>query len=267
MIGQLLEKVRHEKPLIHHITNQVTINDCANATLCIGALPVMTHAVDEVEEMAAASSALVINIGTPTPDQIDAMVAAGKKANQLNIPVVLDPVGLGATKLRDDTIKRILDNVHVSVIKGNAGEISILAGQGGTVKGVESIGQYDNIEASCHDAAKIYDCTVVVTGAVDIIADSNRILMVKNGDAMMGRVVGTGCMAASMLGCFAAVESDHVQSSAAAMACFSIAGQLAAKRDDVKGPGTFKAALMDELYGLSAASVEQYLNIEEVAMI
>ncbi|MDK2903552.1 MAG: hydroxyethylthiazole kinase [Clostridiales bacterium] len=267
MIEQLLEKVRREKPLIHHITNQVTINDCANATLCIGALPVMTHAVDEVEEMAAASGALVLNIGTPTPDQIDAMVAAGKKANQLNIPVILDPVGLGATNLRNDTVKMILDNVHISVIKGNTGEISILAGRGGTVKGVESIGRYDNIETSCHDIAKAYGCTVVVTGAADMIADSNRTLMVKNGDAMMGRVVGTGCMAASMLGCFAAVESDHVQSSAAAMACFGIAGQLAAKRSDIKGPGTFKAALMDELYNLDTASIEQYLNIEEVVTI
>jgi len=267
VIDGLLERVRRQKPLIHHITNQVTINDCANITLCTGGLPVMTHALGEVEEMVASSDALVINIGTPTPDQIDAMVAAGKKANELKIPVVLDPVGLGATALRTDVISRIVDSVEVAVIKGNAGEISILAGYGGSVKGVESVGRYENIEQPSCDAARKYGCTVVVTGAADIITDGKRLLRICNGDAMMGRVVGTGCMSASVLACFAAVEGDRALSSAAAMACFGIAGELAAKREDVKGPGTFKPALMDEMYNLSEDVVKRYARIEEVALI
>lgn len=262
MIEQLLERVRQRKPLIHHITNQVTINDCANITLCMGALPVMAHAIEEVEEMVSAAGALVLNIGTLTPDQIEAMITAGKKANQMNIPVILDPVGAGATALRTDSAKRILAEVRVAVIKGNAGEISILAGQGGTVKGVESVGRYDNIEDICSNLASVYDCTVVVTGSTDIIADARRMTKVHNGHPMLGRVVGTGCMAASVLGAFAAVESDRVLSSAAAMACFGIAGQMAAQREDVKGPGTFKAAFMDELYNLNSDKVKQYLNIE-----
>jgi hydroxyethylthiazole kinase len=140
MKKELLKILREKKPLVHHITNVVTVNDCANITLAIGALPVMAHALEEVEEMVSAADALVLNIGTLTNEQVEAMIKAGKAANRFKVPVILDPVGAGATKLRTQSSKKILEEVKISVIKGNSAEISILAGKGGKIRGVESQG-------------------------------------------------------------------------------------------------------------------------------
>lgn len=264
MLENSLARLKEKKPLIHHITNEVTINDCANATLCTGALPVMTHAVEEVEDMVAASDALVINIGTPVPEQMKAMVMAGKKATELGIPVVLDPVGIGATPLRTELIEKLAENINISIIAGNKGEISVLADMGGEVKGVESIGEYKEIYKACRVVSEKYNCVTVASGNTDIITDHERVFEVSNGDPMLGCVVGTGCMSTSVLGAFAALKDDIALSAVTAAACFGIAGELAGRRNSVKGPGTFKPAFFDELYGMNDLKLKKYLNVRRL---
>lgn len=257
MVEGLLTILRNKKPLIHHITNMVTINDCANVTLAIGALPVMAHALEEVEEMAGAAQALVLNIGTLTKEQVDAMVKAGKAANSLGIPVILDPVGAGATAMRTQSAKRILEEVRVSVVKGNSAEISILAGKGGKIRGVESAGGVDDILSAARDMAKKYKTVVAVSGATDIITDGNRVAYVDNGHPMIGTITGTGCMLTSVVGSFCGANEDSFEATVAAFVSFGLAGELAASKDEVKGPGSFKMVFFDEIYNLTEEKIRK----------
>src|SRR5919197_1191850 len=165
--GASLRALRERKPLIHQITNYVVMNETANATLALGALPVMAHAREEVEEMVALAGALVLNIGTLSPHWVEAMVAAGKAANARRVPVVLDPVGAGATSYRTETAKRILDEVDVTVLRGNAGEVATLVGVAAEVRGVESIGTGGDPSDLARAAAKNLDLVAAVTGPVD----------------------------------------------------------------------------------------------------
>ncbi|MBS3971189.1 MAG: hydroxyethylthiazole kinase, partial [Clostridia bacterium] len=158
MTNDLLKLVREKKPLVHHITNNVTVNDCANITLNTGGLPVMAYSLDEVHEMVRVAGALVLNIGTLNREQIKAMIKAGKAANEAGVPVIFDPVGVGATTLRTESALEILKEVRVDIIKGNKAEINILAGHGGQIKGVESVGEYNNMEAAAGSLAKKYQC-------------------------------------------------------------------------------------------------------------
>ena len=260
--GNLLEKIRKEKPLVHHITNWVTIYDCANIVRAIGGLPVMAHAHEEVEQMAGIASALVLNIGTLTVDIIDAMILAGKKANEKGIPVVLDAVGVGATDLRTNKAFEILNTIHVDIIKGNASEIAKLAGEAVVTRGVESTKVERNLVWLAKDLASKRKAVVAITGKEDIISNGKDTYICKNGHDMMGKIVGTGCMAASVIGAFAAVERDYCKAAAAALACFGIAGELASK--DAKGPGSYKEGFYDEIYNLSKEKVEQMKKLEIV---
>lgn len=260
-IGDILENVRTRKPLVHHITNWVTIYDCANMTRAFGALPVMAHAKEESGDMAKIASALVLNIGTLTPTLIESMLVAGKSANEKGIPIVLDAVGVGATKLRDDETFRLLDTLKISIIKGNASEIAKLAGEDVTTKGVEATKVEANLIDVARKLAQERSATVVITGAEDIVTDGRRVYLIKNGHEMMGAIVGTGCMAASVIGTFAGVERDHAKAAAAALVCFCIAGELAAVRSH--GPGSFKERFYDEVYNLTKEKVEQGVNVEE----
>lgn len=248
-ISEEIERIRSTRPLIHHITNWVTIYDCAQITRAVGALPVMAHAEEEVEEMVCLASALVLNIGTLTTDLIEAMILAGRRANERGIPVVLDAVGAGATALRTRSALKIMNAVDVDVIKGNAGEVATLAGTRAEVKGVESISVDGHIESVATDLAERRNAVVLVTGAVDLVTDGERIAEVRNGHPMMGAVVGTGCMAASVTGAFTAVSSDALLAASRAMASFGIAGEKAAK--DANGPMDFKMRLMDEMSSLN----------------
>ncbi|MFH1225180.1 MAG: hydroxyethylthiazole kinase [Candidatus Diapherotrites archaeon] len=258
----VLETLRAHKPLVHHITNWVTIYDCANAVRAIGALPVMAHAPEEAAEMSGISSALVLNIGTLTAELVDSMVLAGKAANKKNIPVVLDAVGAGATKMRTDKVLELLRTVRVSVLKGNAGEIATLAGASAEVRGVESAGVKGDIKTIACGLSGKQNCVVVVTGKEDMVfspSHSAHSYSILNGHEMMGNVVGTGCISASLIGCFAAVEPDAGKASAAALSCFGIAGELAAKK--AGGPGTYLAALLDELSALDRAKIEKMQKV------
>ena len=247
-LADLLSRVRAERPLIHHITNTVTVNDCANVTLCIGAAPVMAEAPEEVGEMAAMADALVLNIGTLSHHQVASMLEAGRRANECNVPVIIDPVGAGATRMRTDAALMLIDRLEVAVLKGNAGEIGALAGAGGKVRGVDSQGAGGDALTIARTYAKDAGTTVVISGATDIVTDGSRVMLVDNGHEMMGRLSGTGCMAASLAGAFAAVSSDYVTSSAAALAAFGLAGEVAAVR--AAGPYSFRTALFDELAAL-----------------
>ncbi len=255
----LLDKVRREKPLVHHITNWVTIYDCAGIVKALGASPVMAHAPEEAGQMAALSSALVLNIGTLTTELIDAMKLAAKSANQKGIPVILDPCGAGATPFRDQKSFELLKETRVDIIKGNYSEIARISGENIKTRGVDTGDVSRDMVEITRRLAKKRACTVVATGKNDIIAGDNVLYTVKNGHSMMSSVVGTGCMAASVIGAFAAVENDLPLACAAALACYGIAAQCAAKR--CKGPASFKNALMDHLFRMDAAMVRRMQKI------
>ena len=259
---ETLEEIRKQKPLVHHITNWVTIYDCAHVTRCIGALPVMAHAKEEVEQMTGIAQALVLNIGTLTPELVEAMILAGKQANRKSIPIVLDAVGAGATDLRTDKAMEIMDAVHVDVIKGNAGEIATVAGGAAEVKGVESMGVEGDPVVIAKQLAGARNAVVVVTGKRDLVADAAGVYRIQNGHEMMGRVVGTGCMAASVIGAFAAVHSEYAAAAAEALACFGIAGELAAEKSE--GPGTFRARFFDEIFQLDERKLHDRMRVERV---
>ncbi len=258
----LLAAVRSERPLVHHITNSVTINDCANITICAGAAPVMAEAPEEVAEMVAAAGALVLNIGTLSAAQVDAMLIAGRRANDLGIPVVLDPVGAGATRFRTETTRRLLDALDVAVLKGNAGEIGVLAGTGGSVRGVDSGGVAGDPVETARECARAAGTVVAMTGAVDVVTDGERVYRVRNGNPAMDRLSGTGCMAASVTGAFVAVADDYAIASAAALAAFGRAGERAAA--GTRGPYSFRTALFDELAGLAPDDLAGHARIEEL---
>lgn len=258
----LLKILREKKPLVHHITNIVTVNDCANITLAIGALPVMAHALEEVEEMVSAADALVLNIGTLTNEQVEAMIKAGKAANRLKVPVILDPVGVGATEFRTQSSKRILEEIKISVIKGNSAEISILAGKGGKIRGVESLSGADDISEAAKELANTYNVVVAMSGVTDIITDGKRIAYVKNGHPMMGSITGTGCMLTSIVASFSGVCEDYFEATVEAFVAFGIAGERAAQNSNVKGPGSFKIAFFDEIYNLMPEVIEKDSKVE-----
>jgi hydroxyethylthiazole kinase len=245
-IAKILSKIREEKPLIHHITNYVVMNDTANVTLHLGALPVMAHAQEEMKEMTNIANALVLNIGTLSKSWVESMFIAGKIANKKKIPIILDAVGAGATSYRTNVCNQLLKELYISVIKGNAGEIGTLSGAGGKVKGVESIGKVDNIIEVVSSFAKKCKATVVITGKRDIVSDGNRIYFVDNGDAWLTTITGSGCMSTTIIAAFCAVEKDYAVASAGALACFGLAAELAAKK--ANGPASFKTALLDIIY-------------------
>jgi len=259
---EYLERIRHEKPLIHHITNWVTIGECANVTRSFGALPVMAHDEHESADMAGIASALVLNIGTLTPALVQSMILAGKAANGKGIPVILDAVGVGATPLRNDSAALLLREIHFAVIKGNASEIARLAGEDVLTRGVETTAVAADHGDIARAVAMQNESAVAITGAVDVVADANHRFAVRNGHPLMGAVVGTGCMAASAIGAFAAVsDGNFAEAAAVALACYGVAAEIAA--EFTAGPGSFKAALFDAIYNLTAEQVKERARIEE----
>jgi hydroxyethylthiazole kinase len=253
--GDSLRRLRETKPLVHQITNYVVMNETANATLALGALPVMAHAQEEVGEMAAIAGALVLNIGTLSPHWVEAMIHAGQVANQRGTPVVLDPVGAGATTYRTETAKRILDEVRVAVLRGNAGEVATLVGVEAEVRGVESIDAGGDPADLARQAAKALDLVASVTGPVDHVSDGERVIEVANGHELLASITGTGCMATAITGCFLAVNPDRpLEAAAEALVAFGVAGEDAAV--DAKGPGSFHANLYDALAGLDPATLD-----------
>jgi hydroxyethylthiazole kinase len=258
----LLERVRQQKPVVHHLTNWVTIYDCAQVIKTLGASPVMAHAKEEVGDMVQIASALVLNIGTLTIDFVEAMKIAAISANSRVIPVILDVCGAGATRLRDRKCEELLGAATVDVIKGNSSEIARVSGENVTTRGVDATKVGGNLMLLAQKLARQRDATVVATGEVDIVTDGKKTYLVKNGHSLMTCVVGTGCMATSVIGAFAAVEPDLSLAAACALACYGIAAELAAEK--AAGPASFKNRLFDCLYSLDRETVDKMQKIEVV---
>jgi hydroxyethylthiazole kinase len=258
--GDILQKIRDKKPLIHHITNYVVMNSTANVTLAVGASPIMAHAHDEMEAMQAFAGALNINIGTLDEYWIESMFKAGKAASEKGTPVILDPVGSGATSLRTDTTRRILKEIDVTVIRGNASEVMSLSTTDFNIQGVDSLETVDRAKYGAMALAKELGKVIAITGKIDFITNGEKSYTVANGDAMFGNVTGTGCAATTVISCFNAVEGDPLTATTAALAYFGLAGEVAARNSS--GPGSFQAALYDALYNLTTEEVAKGVKIE-----
>ena len=255
-----LKKLKDNKPLIHNITNFVVMNFTANALLACGASPVMAHAQEEVEEMASFAGALVLNIGTLTPYWIDSMLKAGRRANEAKVPIILDPVGSGATKLRTDSAKRLIDELAIAIVRGNASEVLSLAQEDSRTKGVDSIHSVDDAAEAAIILAKELNTTLAITGAVDLVTDGKIIYRISNGHELMGYVTGTGCTATVIIGAFLAVDSNPVEAATTALAYFGLAGEIAATH--AEAPGSFQIALLDALYSIDKKQLEDGAKIQ-----
>jgi hydroxyethylthiazole kinase len=259
----LSEKIRNESPLIHNITNFVVMNSSANILLASGASPVMAHAPEEAADMASVSGAVVLNIGTLTKQWVDSMILAGKSANKNNIPVILDPVGSGATDFRTETVKNILNEVKIDVIRGNLSEIMSLSGGHEKTRGVDSSisGISSEIIEKTKELAIKYKNTISVSGETDIVTDGNNLISVKNGSSLLTKITGMGCGLSAVTAAFCAVsEKDFTQASACAAAYFGICAEKAAEISDK--PGSFYVNFIDSLYCVSQKDIEDRARIE-----
>lgn len=253
-------RVRDLHPMIHHITNSVVTNFTANITLAMGAAPVMAPSVAESPQMAEYAGALVLNIGTITPDLLKSMVAAGHSANEKGVPVVLDPVGAGATMLRTNAVKTLLSELRISVVRGNAGEVLSLAGTSGAVRGVDSLASGEGHHALFMSFAGETGIVTAVSGETDFITDGVNWIKVHNGNPLMGRVTGTGCGATTAAACFAAVGQPLLHAVAAGITCYNIAGELAAGAS--RGPGSFVPEFLDRLAALDGGTIVSTARVE-----
>lgn len=287
-IAAALEAVRRRRPLVHHFANLVTMQAVANATRAVGALPVMALATADAEEMAGQADALVLSLGTPTPDRLEAMLAAGRVADARGVPVVLDPVGVGTTRFRDEAAARLLRDLRVAVVRANPGEASALLGRPGLVRGVESVAAMESMAASgsvqvtagatagavasgaaegrrfgpealARALASRLGCVAAVTGAADCVADASYAVIVENGHPWLQATSGSGCMAAALVGAFCAVEADRIVAASAALACFGACAEIAAGR--AGGPGTLVPLLLDALYHLTPQQVAGVVRV------
>ncbi|MDQ6597409.1 hydroxyethylthiazole kinase [Bacillus salipaludis] len=257
-ISATLQKVREKNPLVHNITNVVVTNFTANGLLALGASPVMAYAPEEVADMAKLAGALVLNIGTLNSAEVESMIIAGKSANEYGVPVILDPVGAGATAFRTETAKRLINEIRISVIRGNAAEIANVAGLDWEIKGVDA-GQSngDSVELAIQIAQKL-KTVVVITGKDDVISDGQRTFIVHNGHPIQTKVTGSGCLLTSVIGAFAAVEKDLVSASVSALVFYGSAAEIAAEKTDAMGPGSFQIEFLNQLYQVSRAEIEKY---------
>jgi hydroxyethylthiazole kinase len=255
-----LRTLREKKPLIHNITNYVVMNFTANAILSMGALPVMAHAENEVEEMASIAGALVINIGTLSDPWIRAMFLAGKAANSRNVPIILDPVGSGATRLRTETARSLVNELDIAVVRGNASEVLSLAVRSSKTKGVDSIHTVDDAAEAAEQLARELNTVIAITGKVDLITNGKTICRVHNGHELMGMVTGTGCVATTAIASFAAVNNNYLESASFALGYYGLAGEKAALK--YKSPGSYKVGLIDALYELSPNDLITGMKVE-----
>jgi hydroxyethylthiazole kinase len=254
-----IERIRDAAPLVHNITNFVAMNTTANGLLALGASPVMAHAAEEVVDLAAAAAALVVNIGTLSPEWVESMRLAMRSAARAGRPIVFDPVGAGATAYRTESCRRLMEETPPSIVRGNASEVRALAGASSATKGVDSADASETALESARSLAGRCPC-VVVSGAVDLVVSAGRVTRISNGHPMMPRITGLGCTATALIGAFAAVNPSLPDAAAHAMALMGIAGELAAAKSP--GPGTFPVKFLDALYGITEADIRARLKME-----
>lgn len=260
-IYKSIELIRSQAPVIHNITNYVVMNNTANALLAIGASPVMAHAEEEMVEMVSIASALVINIGTLSKQWIKSMFQAAGAAQKKGIPVILDPVGAGATSYRTKTARDIMAAESPAVIRGNASEIMALHDDTSRTKGVDSATSSDRAVDIGQKLSELYACTVCISGETDYVFGKGNIIKIRNGHPMMPSVTGLGCTASALCGAFVAVEKDVFKATASAMAVMGIAGEMAA--ENAAGPGSLQIHFLDSLYRLSKNDIKRRLKIED----
>ncbi len=272
MFEEILKNVKEKSPLIHSITNYVTVNDCANTILACGASPIMADDQNEVEEITSICNALVINIGTLNERTINSMLKTGKKANELNHPVILDPVGAGASSLRTKTTFDLLENIKFSVIRGNISEIKTVYKGSGKTKGVDADVSdaitEENLEEAvvfAKDLSKKTNAVIAISGAIDIVADENKAYIVRNGNALMSKITGTGCMLASLIGAYCGANPDKIlEATAAAVSLMGLAGELAFDKlqEICGGISTYRTLLIDYISKINAEILNGGIKIE-----
>lgn len=266
---KLIDWVRAKKPLVHHITNYVTVNDCANITLGIGGSPIMADAAEEAADIARIASAVVLNMGTLNERTIPSMIAAGRAANEADVPVMLDPVGAGASKLRNETVERLIREVRFSVVRGNISEIRFIAGLKSETKGVDA--SESDLENACSEAqdvakalAKRLGCVVAITGATDVVSNGERVILIENGHPMLSCLTGTGCMCSSLIGCFLGAAPElPLEATVAALMCMGIAGEIAYQEAGQRGNGSFRVALHDAISRLNSEIIAGRARVDE----
>jgi hydroxyethylthiazole kinase len=247
-----LDAVAEASPLVNAVTNNVTVNDVAQVILHWGGLPVMSDDTREVGDMVAASDACLLNMGTVSEVGEKAMLTAGEAANEADVPVVVDPVGVGSTPTRNRVAARLASELDVAILNGNYGEITSLAGDDAEVRGVESVGEYSDIATTAVACAQTHDTVVVASGETDIVATADAAYEVTAGHPQMGTVVGTGCMLGGSLATLAGATEDATQAALAGTVAFGLAGEAAAAGEfgDVHGPGSYNVAFKDAVAGL-----------------
>ena len=272
MFEELMKNVEEKNPLTHCITNYVTVNDCANILLAAKASPIMADDIEEVEEIVSMSQALVINIGTLNSRTVKSMIVAGKKANKLNIPVVLDPVGIGASKLRRKSVDEILKKVEFSVIRGNISEIKALHNGFTNTKGVDASNddeiKEENIEKTIEIAKSLSKETksiISISGKIDVIASENKAYLCRNGNSIMPLITGTGCMLSSLIGAYIGANPKNIlESTLNANVLMGISGELAYEKMIKNNAGTmsFRNYLIDEVYKMNYEKIKELSKIE-----
>lgn len=271
MFQNMFANVREKCPLIHNITNYVTVNDCANVLLACGGSPIMSDDKEEVAEITTICSGLNINIGTLNQRTIVSMLIAGKKANELSHPVVLDPVGAGASKLRTETAMQLLEEVKFAVIRGNISEIKTLALGSGTTKGVDADiadrvteENLDDVVAFAKTFAEKTGAVIAITGAIDIVADDKKAYCIRNGHPMMASVTGTGCQLSAMTAAFVTANPEHpLEAAAAAVSAMGYAGEMAYNRlNEMDGNSTYRNYIIDAIYNMTPEILEKGANYE-----
>lgn len=272
-LGEALGRVRATTPLIHCITNYVTVNDVANALLACGGSPIMADDPDDARDITAICGGLVLNIGTLNGRTIEGMRAAGARAGELGHPIVVDPVGAGASALRTSTAAELIDTLPVTVVRGNMSEIKAVSGAAAATRGVD-VNPDDavterNLAESASFARRLASeigCVVAVTGAIDVVADADRAVAVRNGRPIMGRITGTGCMLDAIIAAYVTANPDRpLEACAAAVAGWGLAGELAeARMEGPDGNASFRAYLIDAAYNMDAAALEAGARVEEL---
>lgn len=271
MFEQIFENVRRKSPLIHNITNYVTVNDCANMLLACGGSPIMADDPDDAVEITAICGGLNLNIGTLNQRTIPAMFAAGKRAKELGHPVVLDPVGAGASKLRTDTALGLLNEVRPTVIRGNISEVKTLALGSGTTKGVDADvadkvteENLDGAVAFAKGFAQRTGAVIAITGAIDIAADGERAFCIRNGHPMMSAITGTGCQLSALTAAFVTANPDTpLEAAAAAVCAMGLCGEIAFKRlTEMDGNSSYRNYIIDAMYRLTPAALGEGAKYE-----
>ncbi|KAJ1747317.1 thiamine biosynthetic bifunctional enzyme [Coemansia sp. RSA 1821] len=265
--AETFAKLKTTTPLVQHITNTVVINDCANACLALGGSPVMSSESQEQQDLSSAVNSLVINTGTLTLEQLEGICSAMKHANLHNTPITLDPVAIGATKYRSQTVSQLLCDFRISVIKGNAGEIGQLAGSDEMqMRGVDAVGSgFAYPEKVVRQVALQHRCVVVMTGIEDYVSDGTNTFVVQNGHKMQGLITGSGCMVGTAIGTFMhAAQNNPLLGALTGLVAINLAAEHAAERPDVRGPGTFRAAFIDEMHNLSLDQFQAEMKIKQL---